>query len=123
MINELQELRWDDIPWEVVNLHMKRKLINGKTMTMALLRMQKGLVVPLHSHHNEQISQILSGEIQFWFGAAREKTITYGPGSVVIIPPNLPHEAEMLTDVEGIDCWSPIREDWINGTDDYLRQN
>jgi mannose-6-phosphate isomerase-like protein (cupin superfamily) len=45
-----------------------------------------------------------------------------GPGDSVVIPAHLPHEALMIGDVEEIDTWSPIREDWLDGTDDYLRK-
>ena len=27
-----------------------------------------------------------------------------------------------LGDVEEVDTWSPIRKDWLDGTDDYLRK-
>jgi len=29
--------------------------------------------VPLHSHVNEQITQVISGTIRFWFGANKEQ--------------------------------------------------
>ena len=28
----------------------------------------------------------------------------------------------MVGDVEEIDAWAPPRQDWLDGTDDYLRQ-
>ena len=43
-------------------------------------------------------------------------------GDSVVIPANLPHEALMIGDVEEIDNWAPPRQDWIDGTDDYLRK-
>jgi hypothetical protein len=33
----------------------------------------------------------------------------------------VPHEAEMICDVEEMDVFTPLREDWLNGTDAYLR--
>jgi quercetin dioxygenase-like cupin family protein len=44
-----------------------------------------------------------------------------GPGEVVVIAPDVPHEALCLGDVHEIDIWSPRRDDWLNGTDAYLR--
>ena len=35
---------------------------------------------------------------------------------------NLPHEALMVGDVEEIDTWAPPRQDWLDGTEDYLRK-
>ena len=45
-----------------------------------------------------------------------------GPGDVVVIPADLPHEATCVGDVEEMDMWSPRRQDWLDGTDDYLRK-
>jgi quercetin dioxygenase-like cupin family protein len=45
----------------------------------------------------------------------------YGPGDVVVIPSHLPHEALCLSDVEEMDMWSPRRDDWLDGSDAYLR--
>ena len=47
--------------------------------------------------------------------------ILMGPGDVLHIPRNVPHSAEVLEDMTGIDLFSPPREDWINKTDAYLR--
>jgi hypothetical protein len=34
----------------------------------------------------------------------------------------VPHKALMIGEVEETDTWAPPREDWLNGTDDYLKQ-
>ena len=52
----------------------------------------------------------------------RDGVDTVGPGEVLVIPANLPHEAHVIGDVFETDTWSPRREDWINKTDDYLRR-
>ncbi len=121
-MTELQHLNWDEIEWEQVTPDFKRKLVTGDNITIARLSFKEGFIVPMHSHHNEQISTVISGKIQFWFGENRDIEKIYGPGDVVVIPAHLPHEAKMLTDFDGIDTWSPRREDWLNGSDDYLRQ-
>jgi hypothetical protein len=41
---------------------------------------------------------------------------------LVEIPSNVPHEAVVIEDFTGIDVFSPIRRDWRDGTDNYLRQ-
>ena len=43
------------------------------------------------------------------------------PGEVLVIPSNLPHKAEALEDTLDVDVFSPPRQDWLDGTDDYLR--
>jgi hypothetical protein len=35
---------------------------------------------------------------------------------------DVPHRAEALEDTVDVDVFSPIRQDWLDGTDDYLRR-
>ena len=119
--NDMQLIRWDDVPLETVNESMQRKIITGERMTVARIYFKDGFLVPQHSHEMEQITQVVSGRMRFWFGSDRSKTVDLGPGEVVVIPPNLVHEALCMGDVEEVDMWSPRRDDWLNGTDNYLR--
>jgi len=38
-----------------------------------------------------------------------------------VIPSNLPHSAHALEDTLSIDIFCPPRQDWLDGTDAYLR--
>ena len=121
-LDELQLLNWDKLELETVNPSMQRRIITGARMTVARIYLKDGFVVPLHSHEHEQITQVISGRMRFWFGADREETREFGPGDVVVIPSQLPHEALAIGDVEEMDMWTPRRDDWLDGTDDYLRE-
>ncbi|MFA6311111.1 MAG: cupin domain-containing protein [Sterolibacterium sp.] len=114
---------WADIPMETVNPSMTRRVITGERMTVAQIWLKDGFEVPQHSHVHEQITQVVSGRMRFWFGADRSQRVDVGPGEVVVIPSNLPHAALCLGDVHEIDMWSPRRDDWLDGTDAYLRGN
>jgi len=120
-IKDLQSVNWDDVELETVNASMKRRIVTGERMTVARIYLKDGFLVPLHSHDHEQITQVISGTLRFSFGEDRSETIDVGPGGVVVIPSNLPHEALVIGDVEEMDMWSPRRDDWLDGTDDYLR--
>jgi quercetin dioxygenase-like cupin family protein len=43
-------------------------------------------------------------------------------GEVLHIPSNVPHRAVALEDTLDLDIFSPIRPDWLDGTDHYLRR-
>jgi unsaturated pyranuronate lyase len=45
-----------------------------------------------------------------------------GPGEVLLIPSDVPHDAEALEDTMVFDAFSPIRKDWLERRDDYLRR-
>jgi len=114
----MQHHNWDLLEEEVLNPLLGRKMINGSQMTVARIKLRKGAVVPSHSHSNEQISMVESGELRFVIsGEAR----ILRSGDLVIIPPDAPHTVEALEDSLAVDLFSPRREDWIRGDDAYLR--
>jgi quercetin dioxygenase-like cupin family protein len=117
----LQTINWDEIELETVNPDMQRRIVTGELMTVARIYFRDGFVVPMHSHHNEQITQVIRGRMHFVFGENREKDMVLGPGDVVVIPAHLPHEATCIGEVEEMDMWAPRREDWLDGSDAYLR--
>ncbi len=118
----IEKLNWDAVPIEEVTPAMHRKIIAGEKMMIAKMKFKDGFRVPLHSHENEQITHVISGTIRFWFGDDKSQEMDLNPGDIIVIPPNLPHEALMIGDVEEIDHWAPPRQDWSDGTDHYLRK-
>lgn len=114
----LKYTRWDDVAVEPLNPLCGRQMVVGENVMVARVLLKKGAHVPLHSHHNEQVTYILEGALKFTLDG---KEITVHAGEVLCIPPNMPHEAFALEDTVDLDVFNPPREDWINGTDAYLR--
>lgn len=114
----MRHYEWIAIPVEHMNDLVTRQVIHGETMTIARLLLRKGAFVGLHSHVNEQISTIESGSLRFEVGG---KEIVVCAGESLIIPPNVPHLAEAQEDCVATDVFSPVRQDWIDGDDAYLR--
>ena len=117
----MYSINWDDVDIETVNESMKRRIVTGEKMTVARIYFKDGFVVPMHSHHNEQVTQVVKGQMDFEFGGDNPRKLRLGPGDLVVIPANLPHQARCIGAVEEIDIWSPRRDDWLDGSDDYLR--
>lgn len=114
--------RWDDLPREPLNDHIDRRLITGSNMMIAHIYLKKGGIVPQHSHHNEQITYVLDGALRFLLGEEQDEEVIVRSGEVLTIPPNLPHSAEALEDTLDVDVFNPPRQDWLDGTDAYLRR-
>ena len=114
--------RWDDMPKERVSDLLERRLITGERMMLAHVYLDKGCIVPKHSHENEQITYILKGALHFWLGEDGQEEVVVRAGEVLLIPSNLPHKAEALEDTLDVDIFSPPRQDWLDKTDDYLRR-
>ena len=114
--------RWTDMPEELLSDLLSRKLITGDRMMLAHVYLKKGCVVPRHSHENEQITYILEGGLRFWIGADEAQVVDVLAGEVLHIPSGVQHKAEALEDTLDVDIFSPPRQDWLDKTDDYLRQ-
>jgi len=114
--------RWNDIPKEKLSEVLDRRLITGDRMMLAHVYLKKGCVVPRHSHENEQITYILEGCLRFWIGPEESEVIDVLAGEVLHIPSFVQHKAEALEDTLDVDIFSPPRQDWLDKTDDYLRQ-
>ena len=115
---ELKYLAWKDVEREQLNPHIDREMVVGDKIMLARVLMKKGAHVPLHQHHNEQVTYILEGSLKFNVGG---KEIVVRAGEVLCIPPNMPHEAWAEEDTVDLDVFNPPREDWLTKTDDYLR--
>ncbi len=119
---QVQHLRWDDMPKEPVTDVISRRYVTGERTMVAQIFLEKGSVVPTHSHENEQISYLLRGALRFWIGADGSRELVQRAGDVVVIPPNVPHKAEALEETLSIDVFTPPRRDWIEGTDSYFHR-
>jgi quercetin dioxygenase-like cupin family protein len=122
VVTSAKHYRWDDLPAEPLKGSISRRLITGKGMMIAHVYFKKGDEVPQHSHANEQITYILNGALQFWLGPEGNQELTVRAGEVLVIPSNLEHRALALEDTLDVDVFNPPREDWLNGTDAYLRR-
>ena len=116
---ELSLHRWDDMPREELSDTIGRRLISGDQAMIAHVYLKEGAVVPRHEHHNEQVTYILEGALEFSFDDRDD--IVVRAGEVLLIPGGVPHAALALEDTLDVDVFCPPREDWLAKTDDYLR--
>jgi quercetin dioxygenase-like cupin family protein len=114
-----KHVRWSELPVETLNPLFSRQYVVGTQTMVAHIIMKKGCLVPEHSHHNEQISHVLTGALKFLIDG---KEIVLRVGEILLIPPHMPHSAEALEDSSAIDTFTPPRQDWIDGSDQYLRK-
>ena len=115
--------RWDEIEREAVTADIARKLFTGDRMMLAQGFLEKGAIVPKHSHENEQLTWIVEGALKFWIGDEGEpgyEERIVRAGEVMYIPSHVPHMAEALEDTFDVDVFSPPRQDWLDGTDSYF---
>jgi len=116
---EAKHIKWKDIEVEAMSSTIGRQLLVGTDIMVARVLLKKGARVPLHSHHNEQVTYVLEGALHFFI---ENKELTVSAGEVLCIPPHMPHEAIALEDTVDVDIFTPPRQDWLNKEDAYLRQ-
>ena len=121
----VRHLPWDTVPLEQLNPHISRRLITSDKMMMAQVFLLKGGIVPAHDHHNEQFTYIISGVLRFWIGehadAPGDVYTDVRAGEVLVIPSMVRHRAEALEDTLDVDVFNPPRQDWLDGSDAYIR--
>ena len=115
----MKHYKWSEVEKEQLNPNFARRCIHSDSMTVAKVYLAKGSLVPEHSHPNEQVSVIDEGSLRF---NLQGQEIVVRAGEVLRIPANVPHSAFALEDTVGTDIFSPPRQDWISGTDAYLRK-
>jgi len=116
---DLRYIPWHTIPLERLNPLLQRQFVVGQEIMLARVLLDKGCIVPLHSHANEQLTYIVEGALKFYIDG---KEIVVRAGEVLCIPSNMPHKAEAIEYTVDLDVFTPPRADWINKTDQYLRK-
>lgn len=103
-------INWSTEPVKHVLPGVTRQVLNGEQQTMVRYVYQPGAVFPVHHHPQEQITVVLSGEIEFTVDGAQ---IVLRAGEASVIPANIPHGARVLGNrvVETFNALSPRRED------------
>jgi quercetin dioxygenase-like cupin family protein len=111
--------RWDEIALEKVTEVISRKIVTGARQMLSQIYLKRGALVPMHKHESEQMTYILQGALRFLVGG---EEVMVHEGEVLVIPSWVEHQAEALDDTLTLDLFSPIRQDWLDGTDDYFRR-
>jgi unsaturated pyranuronate lyase len=108
----MQTYTWDTVIAEQLTNNIRRRMIAGTKEMMVRWEFDKGAVAARHSHPHEQIVVMVEGRLKLIVGGAER---ILGPDDIVVIPPDIPHEAEALEDTVVIDIFSPPREDFLSG--------
>ena len=84
--------------------------VHGERVTLALVELEPGAVVPEHSHDNEQLGILIRGSLTFQIG---DESRDLAPGGTWRILSHVPHS--VVTGPDGavlVEVFAPIRDDW-----------
>jgi quercetin dioxygenase-like cupin family protein len=63
--SEMKYISWKNVEREHLNPQIEREMVVGDKIMLARVLMKKWAHVPLHHHHNEQVTYILEGALKF----------------------------------------------------------
>ena len=100
---------------DLSSLHLRRiwdgvhgRVVHGEQITLGVIELDPGSVVPEHRHENDQLGICLSGSLLFRVG---KESRELAAGATWSIPANVPHEVRV--GAEGavvIDVFVPPRD-------------
>jgi quercetin dioxygenase-like cupin family protein len=87
-----------------------KTLVYGEKTLFTEFRMERGSLLPDHSHPHEQTGYMVSGKMKLTVAG---ETFEVEPGDSWCVPGNVKHHAEILADSVVIEVFSPVREDYL----------
>ncbi len=88
----------------------RKTLVYGEKTLMTEFRLERGAVLPAHSHPHEQTGYLVSGRLDLTIGVDTHRV---EPGGSWCIPGGVRHSAVAREDCVAIEVFSPLREDYI----------
>ena len=99
----------DGFQTPVEGISLKTSVYGDHTL-MTRFHLEKGSLLPAHSHPHEQTGFLVSGKLKLFIG---EETCLAEPGDSWTIKGDVEHRAEVLEDSVAVEVFSPVREDYL----------
>jgi len=100
---------------EIIKGIQIKTLCYGESMLMTEFLLQKDIVLPEHSHPNEQTGYLIKGKIRLFIADSVRDLV---PGDSWSIAKDVIHRAEILEDSVAIEVFSPVRADYLKFIND-----
>lgn len=115
---EVRKESWKTIEKEEMSKSLYRQAINGEKGTLAQFSAKAGVRIARHAHPSEEYFMVTSGSVKY---IVEDREYIIIPGEVLVTPSNVPHALEVLEETVWVNFFTPGREDWLRGEDQYLR--
>ena len=104
--------RSDHKPVEMLPGIFRTTLAYNGVLMLCHFSMKKGASIPLHNHKAVQNGYVIKGKVRFF--TKENDSIIVEPGSSYVFDSDEYHGSEVLEDTELIECFSPIRPEYID---------
>jgi quercetin dioxygenase-like cupin family protein len=103
-----------DMEWEALGPGISRKIMGWDNQIMMVkVKLNKGAMGKAHQHFHTQVTYCAGGKFEFTVGEDKQ-VVARGDG--IYIPPNTVHGVVCLEEGVLIDVFSPVREDFLDGS-------
>jgi quercetin dioxygenase-like cupin family protein len=86
---------------------IRRTLAWGEKAMICEFTAEEGVIIPMHSHHHEQVGYVLSGRVEF---TVEDEIFIANAGDSYALPGHTSHAAHFLAPTTLIEVFSPVRE-------------
>ena len=93
---------------------IRARVVNTGNMSVAHVVLDEGALLPLHAHDNEQIVNVIDGELELTVSGA---THTLRRGRVMVLPPMVPHSGKAVSGCYVVDVFHPTRDDFVRAAE------
>lgn len=97
-----------DLPELEIASGIKAHVVTADTVSVLHVRIDKGALLPEHSHYNEQVVNVVEGELELM---VEGKKYNLMPGNVMVLEPNVIHSGRAIKACKVVDVFHPIRKD------------
>ena len=102
-------IKLDQLPELQIAQGIHGRAVTADCVTVLHAKLEAGVLLPEHAHHNEQVVNVIEGELELTVDG---ETYSLVPGTSMILEPNVPHSARAVTDCRVIDVFHPVRKDF-----------
>ena len=89
----------------------RKVLAYSKNLMNVELHFDRGAVGAMHAHPHEQIGYVIEGSLLYKEEGCED--VRLEAGDSYLVPPNVMHGIECLSDVKLLDIFTPMREDFV----------
>ena len=115
------DLKWADAP-EALPKGAKLAVLQGDPMSGAFtvrLKVPAGYKIPLHTHPNDEVITVISGNVKFGMSDSSAAGEKVGPGGFAVMPAGMQHSASATSaSVLQVSSDGPFVINYVNPSDD-----
>jgi quercetin dioxygenase-like cupin family protein len=88
---------------------LRARVVHSERTSQSWVDIDAGARFPEHHHPHEQTVNVLEGELELTAGGVTHRLT---PGTVLVIPPDVPHSGRAVTACRVLDVFAPTRDEY-----------